>query len=317
MLPLSLPGQQELFGFVVAGVSVRRALDADYRNFYELLGAAVNTAVGNVIAYEQEQRRAEELAKIDRAKTAFFSNVSHEFRTPLTLILGPLDDALADAADSMSAAQRKRIEVTHRNALRLLKLVNSLLDFSRIEAGRVQASYVPVDLAHLYGERPVGDHRPGQQGQAEVAVRYLTVHNKWAIHSQYYDNPYMLTLGRGGQTVWMSPADAEKIGVRDNEWIEAKNRNGTVTARAVVSHRIPEGTVFMHHAQDRQINTPLNEGSGKRGGTHNSLTRILIKPSHLAGGYAQFSYAFNYYGPTGNNRDEVTVIRRRSQEVQF
>ena len=73
----------------------------------------------------------------------------------------------------------------------------------------------------------------------------------------------------------------------------------------------------MHHAQDRQINTPLNEGSGKRGGTHNSLTRILIKPSHLAGGYAQFSYAFNYYGPTGNNRDEVTVIRRRSQEVQF
>ncbi|WP_322113089.1 sensor histidine kinase, partial [Escherichia coli] len=79
----------------------------------------------------------------------FFSNVSHEFRTPLTLILGPLDDALADAADSMSAAQRKRIEVTHRNALRLLKLVNSLLDFSRIEAGRVQASYVPVDLAHL------------------------------------------------------------------------------------------------------------------------------------------------------------------------
>ena len=93
-------------------------------------------------------------------------------------------------------------------------------------------------------------------------MRYLTIHNKWAIHSQYYDNPYMLTLGRGGQTVWMSPQDAEKIGVRDNEWIEAKNRNGTVSARAVVSHRIPEGTVFMHHAQDRQINTPLNEESG-------------------------------------------------------
>ena len=149
VLPLALPGQQELFGFLVAGVSVRRALDTEYRNFYELLGAAVNTAVGNVIAYEHEQRRAEELAQIDRSKTAFFSNVSHEFRTPLTLILGPLDDALADGADSMSAAQRKRIEVTHRNALRLLKLVNSLLDFSRIEAGRVQASYVPVDLAHL------------------------------------------------------------------------------------------------------------------------------------------------------------------------
>lgn len=149
VLPLTLPGQQALFGFVVAGVSVRRALDADYRNFYALLGAAVNTAVGNVVAYEQEQRRAEELAQIDRAKTAFFSNVSHEFRTPLTLILGPLDDALADAPESMSALQRQRIELTHRNSLRLLKLVNSLLDFSRIEAGRVQASYMPVDLARL------------------------------------------------------------------------------------------------------------------------------------------------------------------------
>ena len=113
----------------------------------------------------------------------------------------------------------------------------------------------------------------------------------------------MLTLGRGGQTIWMSPRDAEKIGVRDNEWVEAYNRNGIVTARAVVSHRMPEGTVYMHH--------------GKRGGIHNSLTRIAIKPTHLVGGYAQLSYAFNYYGPTGNQRDEVTMIRRRGQEVQF
>ncbi len=149
LLPVLIPGQQEPWGYLVAGVSVRRALDADYRNFYELLGAAVVTAAGNVTAYEQEQRRAEELAKIDRAKTAFFSNVSHEFRTPLTLILGPLDDALADRAEPLSPAQRARIDLTHRNALRLLKLVNSLLDFSRIEAGRVQASYQPVDLARL------------------------------------------------------------------------------------------------------------------------------------------------------------------------
>jgi PAS domain S-box-containing protein len=147
VLPVSLPGQQEVFGFLVAGVSARRAVDDDYRNFYGLLNAAFNTAVGNVTAYEQEQRRAEELARIDRAKTAFFSNVSHEFRTPLTLILGPLDDALAN--DGLSPEQRRRIETTHRNALRLLKLVNSLLDFSRIEAGRVQASYQPVDLARL------------------------------------------------------------------------------------------------------------------------------------------------------------------------
>ena len=78
-----------------------------------------------------------------------------------------------------------------------------------------------------------------------------------------------------------------------------------------------DGTVFMYHAQERTMNTPLNETTGKRGGTHNSLTRILLKPSHLAGGYAQFSYAFNYYGPTGSQRDEVTVVRRRTQEVTF
>ena len=152
VLPIALPGQQDLFGFVVAGVSACRALDADYLNFYALLGGAVNTAVGNVVAYEQELRRAEELAQIDRAKTAFFSNVSHEFRTPLTLILGPLDDALADQGEALGPQQRKRVELTHRNALRLLKLVNSLLDFSRIEAGRVQASYAPVDLRQVTAE---------------------------------------------------------------------------------------------------------------------------------------------------------------------
>ena len=176
----------------------------------------------------------------------------------------------------------------------------------------------PLDYASLYGEAAPGSVSTSPVGTAQVAVRYLTVHNKWAIHSQYYDNLYMLTLGRGGQTIWMSPADAEKIGVRDNEWVEAYNRNGIVAARAIVSHRIPEGMVFMHHAQERTMNTPLTESSGRRGGTHNSLTRIVLKPSHFAGGYAQLSYAFNYIGPTGNNRDEVTLIRRRSnQEVTF
>ena len=176
----------------------------------------------------------------------------------------------------------------------------------------------PLDFSSLYGEQAPGALSTTAEGQVQVAVRYLTVHNKWAIHSQYYDNLHMLTLGRGGQTIWMSPADAVKIGVRDNDWVEAYNRNGIVAARAVVSHRIPEGVVFMHHAQERTMNTPVTERSGRRGGTHNSLTRIVLKPSHFAGGYAQLAYAFNYVGPTGNNRDEVTLIRRRSnQEVTF
>lgn len=127
----------------------------------------------------------------------------------------------------------------------------------------------------------------------------------------------MLTLSRGGPTMWMSEADAEKIGVRDNEWIEAVNRNGVVVCRAVVSHKMPEGTVYMYHAQERVIDVPKSETNGRRGGIHNSLTRLLVKPTHLIGGYAQLSFAFNYLGPTGNQRDEVTVIRRRSQEVQY
>ena len=174
----------------------------------------------------------------------------------------------------------------------------------------------PLDMNRLFGETPLG-----QVNELGVSVRYLTPHNKWSIHSEYQDNLFMLSLSRGGQGVWMSDKDAAKIGVKDNDWIELVNRNGVVAARAVVSHRMPEGTVYMHHAQDRLIDVPLTERrggkGGKRGGIHNSMTRIMLKPSHIIGGYAQFAYAFNYIGPTGNNRDEVTMIRRRSQDVVY
>lgn len=170
----------------------------------------------------------------------------------------------------------------------------------------------PLDMNRLFGEP-----RLGPDGEKEVTVRYLTPHNKWSIHSEYQDNLFMLALSRGGQSIWMSPQDADSIGVKDNDWIEAVNRNGVVVARAIVSHRMPAGTVYMHHAQERTVNVPKAETTGKRGGIHNSLTRLILKPSHLIGGYAQLSWAFNYLGPTGNQRDEVTVIRRRSQEVQY
>ncbi len=170
----------------------------------------------------------------------------------------------------------------------------------------------PLNMSALFGEPELGE-----TGELGLTVRYLTPHNKWSIHSEYQDNLFMLSLSRGGPVIWMSGIDAAKIGVRDNDWIEAVNRNGVVVARAIVTHRMPEGTVYMHHAQDKLIDVPRAETSGRRGGIHNSLTRLLIKPSHLVGGYAQLSFAFNYLGPTGNQRDEITVIRRRSQEVQY
>ncbi|GAA4079840.1 nitrate reductase subunit alpha [Nonomuraea soli] len=170
----------------------------------------------------------------------------------------------------------------------------------------------PLDMNRLFGEP-----RIGSGGRREVTVRYLTPHNKWSIHSEYQDNLFMLTLSRGGQVIWMSVQDAEAIGVKDNDWIEAVNRNGVVTARAIVSHRMPEGTVYMHHAQERTVGVPKAETTGKRGGIHNSLTRVILKPTHLIGGYGQLSFSFNYLGPTGNQRDEITVIRRRDQKVEY
>ncbi|MGA7833576.1 MAG: molybdopterin dinucleotide binding domain-containing protein, partial [Acidimicrobiales bacterium] len=170
----------------------------------------------------------------------------------------------------------------------------------------------PLNIRQLFK-----DARLDEDGRLEVTVRYLTPHSKWSIHSEYQDNLFMLSLSRGGPDLWMSVEDAARIGVKDNDWIESYNRNGVVVARAIVSNRMPEGTVYMYHAKDRTIDVPISEISGKRGGIHNSLTRLLIKPSHLIGGYAQLSYGFNYYGPTGNQRDEITVIRRRDQEVTY
>src|SRR5262245_14259012 len=141
-LPIFTAERENLSGLAVLGVSPRRVLDDTYRTFFGLIAGHIGTAISDARAYEAEQKRAEALAELDRAKTAFFSNVSHEFRTPLTLMLGPLEDELRE-----NPAARDRIEIAHRNSLRLLKLVNTLLDFSRIEAGRIDASYEPTDLA--------------------------------------------------------------------------------------------------------------------------------------------------------------------------
>jgi PAS domain S-box-containing protein len=147
VLPLTAPGHGEpLIGFFVAGTSPRRPFDDDYRGFLELLAGQLIRAVGDARAYEEERSRAERLAELDRAKTAFFSNVSHEFRTPLTLILGPVEDALARAAPELGG---EALASVYRNTVRLYKLVNSMLDFARIEAGRVDAAYQPTDLARL------------------------------------------------------------------------------------------------------------------------------------------------------------------------
>ncbi len=150
-------------------------------------------------------------------------------------------------------------------------------------------------------------------GNKEIALNFITPHQKWGIHSTYSDNLRMLTLSRGGPHVWLSETDAQSAGIVDNDWIEVFNVNGTLTARAIVSQRVPVGMTIMYHAQEKIVNVPGAEMSGKRGGIHNSVTRAVTKPTHMIGGYAQLSWGFNYYGTVGSNRDEFVVVRKMNQ----
>ncbi len=170
-------------------------------------------------------------------------------------------------------------------------------------------SYRPaVDLkttAGIHGIKP--------NGNSEILLNFITPHQKWGIHSTYTDNLLMLTLSRGGPCVWLSEDDAKRAGISDNDWVELFNINGAIAARAVVSQRVNPGMIMMYHAQEKIVNTPGSEITGARGGIHNSVTRIVLKPTHMIGGYAQFSYGFNYYGTIGTNRDEFVVVRKMNK----
>jgi PAS domain S-box-containing protein len=153
VVPILPAGETGRAGVLVVGLSPVRLFDDNYRGFLSLIAGQIAAAIANAQAYEEERRRADALAELDRAKTTFFSNVSHEFRTPLTLMMGPIEDVLNDpSSTAVAPVHRDRLETAHRNTLRVLKLVNSLLDFSRIEAGRVDASFEPIDLARLTAE---------------------------------------------------------------------------------------------------------------------------------------------------------------------
>ena len=189
-----------------------------------------------------------------------------------------------------------------------------------------QSFYLDHELMREWGEqlatyKPILDYQPlklahDAHGQREIVLKFMTPHNKWSTHSMYFDNEQMLTLFRGGQSVWMNEDDAAAIGVIDNDWIEVFNRNGVVTARVVTTARIPRGSVFMYHAQDRHINVPGTKLTGTRGSSHNGPTHIHVKPTHMIGGYGQLSYGFNYYGTTGNQRD-ILVVVRKMEEVDW
>ena len=148
------------------------------------------------------------------------------------------------------------------------------------------------------------------KGKQTLTLNWITPHSKWGIHSTYQDNLRMLTLFRGGPYIWLNENEAKTIDIKDNDWVEAVNANGATVARAVISQRVPEGMAIMYHAQEKNVNTPGSNTTGKRGGILNSVTKVIMKPTNMIGGYAQLAYAFNYYGTVGSQRDENVIVHK-------
>jgi nitrate reductase alpha subunit len=183
-----------------------------------------------------------------------------------------------------------------------------------------QELYQDHPWMRLFGEqlcvyKPAIDMRSLEKLRAEgftksLILSWITPHQKWGIHTTFSDTSTMLTLSRGGPIVWLSEEEARAAGIRDNDWIEVVNEHGALVARAVLSQRIPRGVAMMYHAQEKTVNMPLAPTTRQRGGIHNSVTRIVMKPTHMIGGYAHLSYYYNYYGTVGSNRDEMVLVRR-------
>jgi nitrate reductase alpha subunit len=176
-----------------------------------------------------------------------------------------------------------------------------------IDFGEQLPTYKPVPLPPQYGDLR-------ESAPDGLLLNYLTPHGKWHIHSTYSDNHRMLTLSRGIEPVWVNDVDAQAIGIQDNDWVEVHNDHGVVCTRAVVTARIPRGVCILYHSPERTIGVPKSPlRGGRRAGGHNSLTRVRLKPVLMVGGYGQFTYHFNYWGPTGVNRDTSVRIRKMAR----
>ena len=172
-------------------------------------------------------------------------------------------------------------------------------------------TYKPSPKPEAYG-----DLRKTLEGGDARILNCLTPHGKWHIHSTYMENHRMLTLSRGCEPCWMSETDAEALGIQDNDWVEVYNDHGVYCTRAAVSARIPRGVCIVYHVPERTVGIPKSQVRGnKRAGGHNSFTRIHLKPNYLSGGYGQFSYHFNYWGPIAPQRDTHVIVKRMDKLV--
>jgi len=182
-----------------------------------------------------------------------------------------------------------------------------------IAFGEHLPTYKPKIDPHAHG-----DILRTEAVEGSIMLNYLTPHGKWQIHSTYSDNLRMRTLSRGVDPIWMNVDDALAIGIDDNDWVEVFNDHGVMVTRAIVTARIPRGLCFIYHATERTLSIPKSPlRGGRRAGGHNSLTRTRLKPNLLFGGYGQFTYGFNYWGPTGVNRDTFVLVRKLDGEPRW
>ncbi len=298
VMPIGAPALEFPAAILIAGVSSRLPFDEAYKGFYDLLAAAIGAGLANAQAYEAERRRVEALTAIDRAKTAFFSNVSHEFRTPLTLMLGPVEDALAEP--DLPERLRRRLEVARRNALRLLKLVNSLLDFARIEAGRANISFEPTDLARFTAELASNFGSACERAGLSLVVDcppldepVLVDRDMWEkIVLNLVSNAFKFTL-KGGVTVALRRVgDTVELTVRDTgvgvpasdlarifeRFHRIENQQGRTHEGSGIGLALVDELVQLHHGQ---ITASSAEGQGSEfrvvlplGATHLPQDRI-------------------------------------------
>jgi nitrate reductase alpha subunit len=188
-----------------------------------------------------------------------------------------------------------------------------------IQFGEHLPTYKPKPLPMEYSDMRITDpagYETGQRKDDTLCLNFLTPHGKWHIHSTYGDNHRMTTLSRGVEPFWINDKEAESIGVNDNDWVEVHNDHGVVVTRAAVSARIPKGICIIYHSPERTYSVPKSPLRGKRrAGGHNSLTRTRLKPNLMIGGYGQFTFHFNYWGPIGCNRDTHVLVRKLPELV--
>ncbi|MEH2067829.1 MAG: ATP-binding protein [Nostoc sp.] len=255
VVPIALPGLAHMWGVFVAGVSPRRALDQAYQTFYTLLSESVTTAIAKAHAYEEERKRAEALAELNRAKTEFFSNVSHEFRTPLTLILNPLEQVLALEYGSLLPEQREQLDIVQRNAIRLLKLVNTLLDFSRIEAGRIQAVYEPTDLGVFTANLASVFHSAIETAGLELIVDCPPLCNLVYVDREMWEKIVLNLISNAFKFTFVGEIAVSLHAIGDK--VELKIRD---TGTGITAEELPR--IFERFHRIRGVKARSHEGSG-------------------------------------------------------